>query len=172
MPFYPAVPWQRPYALPTATVVSAWREAIGPEPLERLRDMLLAAIDTEHQAGPETALWAALSHAGPEGASVAGLMAGCGMSRSWVYYRLCEHARAGRAVQTRARLLAGRPAGPTGGWAGHRPGPAPGRRDRRRPPHGVTGSDRLSRPRLARACARGATLAPWTWTTRPVTGKG
>jgi hypothetical protein len=44
-----AVPWQRPYALPTATVVSAWREAAGPEPLERLRDMLLAAIDAEHR---------------------------------------------------------------------------------------------------------------------------
>lgn len=44
-----AVPWQRPYALPTATVASAWREAVGPEPLELLRDMLLAAIDTEHR---------------------------------------------------------------------------------------------------------------------------
>ena len=43
------MPWQRPYALPTATVASAWREAIGPEPLERLRDMLLAAIDGEHR---------------------------------------------------------------------------------------------------------------------------
>ena len=43
------VPWQRRYALPTATVASAWREAIGPEPLERLRDMLLAAIDAEHR---------------------------------------------------------------------------------------------------------------------------
>jgi hypothetical protein len=44
------VPWQRPYALPTATVASAWREAIGPEPLEGLRDLLLAAVDAEHQA--------------------------------------------------------------------------------------------------------------------------
>src|ERR1039457_6833728 len=43
------VPWQRPYALPTATLASAWREASGPEPLERLRDMLLAAIDGEHR---------------------------------------------------------------------------------------------------------------------------
>ena len=43
------VPWHRPYALPTATVASAWREAIGPEPLEQLRDMLLAAIDAEHR---------------------------------------------------------------------------------------------------------------------------
>jgi hypothetical protein len=44
-----AVPWQRPYALPTATVASAWREAVGPGPLEQLRDMLLAAIDAEHR---------------------------------------------------------------------------------------------------------------------------
>ena len=42
------VPWQRPYALPAATVVSAWRDALGAGPLERLRDLLLAAIDTEH----------------------------------------------------------------------------------------------------------------------------
>jgi hypothetical protein len=43
-----AVPWQRPYALPTATVACAWREAVGPGPLEQLRDLLLAAIDAEH----------------------------------------------------------------------------------------------------------------------------
>jgi hypothetical protein len=35
-----AVPWQRRYALPTATVASAWREAVGPGPLEELRDLL------------------------------------------------------------------------------------------------------------------------------------
>ena len=45
-----AVPWQRPYQLPTATVFSAWREAIGCQPLEQLRDLLLAAVDGEHQA--------------------------------------------------------------------------------------------------------------------------
>jgi hypothetical protein len=44
-----AVPWQRRYALPTATVVSTWREALGPGPLEELRDLLLAAIDAEHR---------------------------------------------------------------------------------------------------------------------------
>jgi hypothetical protein len=43
-----AVPWQRPYTLPTATVVSTWREALGPEPLEQLRDRLLAAASAEH----------------------------------------------------------------------------------------------------------------------------
>jgi hypothetical protein len=45
------VPWQRPYALPTATVASAWRKAVGPEPLEQVRDMLLAAVGAGHQAG-------------------------------------------------------------------------------------------------------------------------
>jgi hypothetical protein len=44
-----AVPWHRPYALPTATVASTWREAVGPGPLQELRDMLLAAIDAEHR---------------------------------------------------------------------------------------------------------------------------
>ena len=38
--------------------------------------------------------------AGPDGAPITDLMAACGMGRSWVYYRLREHAQAGRAVQT------------------------------------------------------------------------
>ena len=44
----PLVPWQRPYRAPTATVACTWREALGPRPLERLRDRLLAGIDAEH----------------------------------------------------------------------------------------------------------------------------
>ena len=44
------VPWQRPYRVPTAAVACTWREAIGPAPLERLRDMLLAGIDGEHRS--------------------------------------------------------------------------------------------------------------------------
>jgi len=43
-----AVPWQRPYQLPTATVVCTWRQAIGAQPLEQLRERLLAALDAEH----------------------------------------------------------------------------------------------------------------------------
>jgi hypothetical protein len=43
-----AVPWQRPYQVPTATVVCTWRQAIGPRPLQQLRDRLLAALDAEH----------------------------------------------------------------------------------------------------------------------------
>lgn len=42
------VPWQRPYRLPTATVATTWRQAIGPDPLQRLRDRLLAGVDAEH----------------------------------------------------------------------------------------------------------------------------
>ena len=44
-----AVPWQRPYALPTATVACTWREALGPGPLEQLRDLVLAGVDAEHR---------------------------------------------------------------------------------------------------------------------------
>ena len=36
-------------AVPTATVACAWREAVGPGPLEQLRDLLLAGIDAEHR---------------------------------------------------------------------------------------------------------------------------
>ena len=44
-----AVPWQRPYAPPTATVFSTWREALGPGPLEQLRDLVLAGTDAGHR---------------------------------------------------------------------------------------------------------------------------
>jgi hypothetical protein len=44
------VPWQRPYRVPTAAVACTWREAIGPAPLEQLRDLLLAAVDGEHRS--------------------------------------------------------------------------------------------------------------------------
>jgi hypothetical protein len=43
------VPWQRPYRVPTAAVACTWREALGPAPLERLRDMTLAGVDGEHR---------------------------------------------------------------------------------------------------------------------------
>jgi len=44
-----AVPWQRPWAVPTPAVASAWRGAVGAEPLEWLRNLLLAGIGAEHQ---------------------------------------------------------------------------------------------------------------------------
>jgi hypothetical protein len=43
------VPWQRPYQVPTATVASTWRDAVGPGPLQELRDRVLAGIDAGHR---------------------------------------------------------------------------------------------------------------------------
>jgi DNA segregation ATPase FtsK/SpoIIIE, S-DNA-T family len=66
---------------------------------------------------PETALWDALTGASPDGVCVADLAAACGRTQRWVYYRLREHALAGRAVQvTRGYWRAARPADgrPTG----------------------------------------------------------
>ena len=44
------VPWQRPYRAPTAAAACIWREALGPAPLERLRDLVLAGVDGEHRS--------------------------------------------------------------------------------------------------------------------------
>jgi hypothetical protein len=43
------VPWQRPYRVPTAAAACTWREAIGPAPLQRLQDLVLAGVDGEHR---------------------------------------------------------------------------------------------------------------------------
>jgi hypothetical protein len=45
-----AVPWQRPHAVPSPTVLSTWRTAIGEAPLQQLQRELLAAVGTEHRA--------------------------------------------------------------------------------------------------------------------------
>jgi hypothetical protein len=44
------VPWQRPYRVPTAAAACTWRDALGPAPLERLRDLALAGVDGEHRS--------------------------------------------------------------------------------------------------------------------------
>ena len=44
------VPWQRRYQAPTATVACTWRKALGPGPLEELRDLVLAGVDASHRA--------------------------------------------------------------------------------------------------------------------------
>ncbi|GAA1259908.1 hypothetical protein GCM10009677_08740 [Sphaerisporangium rubeum] len=47
----------------------------------------------------ENTLWTALRDAPGEGMSIEDLMRQTGMGRSWVYYRLQEHARSGRVAQ-------------------------------------------------------------------------
>jgi hypothetical protein len=44
-----AVPWQRPHTVPSGTVLSTWRTAIGEAPLQQLQRELLAAVVTEHR---------------------------------------------------------------------------------------------------------------------------
>jgi S-DNA-T family DNA segregation ATPase FtsK/SpoIIIE len=81
---------------------------------------------------PETALWDALNDAGSEGVSVGELEAASGMGRSWVYYRLQEHAKAGRAVQVRRGYWrAVRPSEGRSGDGRPPPRPQPGRPPRR-----------------------------------------
>jgi S-DNA-T family DNA segregation ATPase FtsK/SpoIIIE len=64
---------------------------------------------------PETALWAALRDAGPEGVTVAELVTATGKGRTWVYDRLRECAAAGRVIQTTRGYW--RAAGPGDGQA-------------------------------------------------------
>ena len=70
-----------------------------------------ASVNADTSPRPETALWDALVDAGPKGISIAELETICGLTRRWVYYRLQEHANAGRAVQVRR-----------GYWRAARPG--------------------------------------------------
>jgi hypothetical protein len=44
-----AVPWNTPWRAPSATVLSTWRAAIGPGPLEDLQQVVLAAACAEHR---------------------------------------------------------------------------------------------------------------------------
>jgi hypothetical protein len=44
-----SVPWQRPHAVPSGTVLSTWRAAIGEAPLHQLQQELLAAVGAEHR---------------------------------------------------------------------------------------------------------------------------
>jgi hypothetical protein len=43
------VPWQHPYQVPTAKVLSTWRTAVGPAPLAGLQARLLTAVGAEHR---------------------------------------------------------------------------------------------------------------------------
>jgi hypothetical protein len=44
------VPWQRPHTVPSGTVLSTWRAAIGEAPLRELQREWLAAVVAEHRA--------------------------------------------------------------------------------------------------------------------------
>jgi S-DNA-T family DNA segregation ATPase FtsK/SpoIIIE len=85
-------------AMPAPVPDTPWT---APEPPQDGTDGPPRGDDQGERPRPETALWDALVDAGPEGASVTELTAACGMARRWVYYRLQEHATAGRAVQVR-----------------------------------------------------------------------
>jgi S-DNA-T family DNA segregation ATPase FtsK/SpoIIIE len=88
----------------------------APEPPQDAPEPPPRGNDRDEPQRPETALWDALVDAGPEGVSVGELAALCHRTRRWVYYRLQEHAEAGRAVQVRrgywqaARSAGGPPA--------------------------------------------------------------
>ena len=47
-----AVPWQRPHAVPSPTVLSTWRTAIGEAPLQQLQRELLAAVAPRRRRAP------------------------------------------------------------------------------------------------------------------------
>jgi len=90
----------------------------APEPPQEATGGPPRSDDGDEGPRPETALRDALADAGPEGVSVRELAALCHRTRRWVYYRLQEHAQAGRAVQARRGYWrAARPAGgpPPGG---------------------------------------------------------
>jgi len=43
------VPWQRPFRVPGPKVMSTWRATLGPAPLARLQERLLATVGAEHR---------------------------------------------------------------------------------------------------------------------------
>lgn len=45
-----SVPWRRAHTVPSGTVLSTWRTAIGESPLRELRERVLAAVVAEHRA--------------------------------------------------------------------------------------------------------------------------
>ena len=86
------------------------------------------AAGGDDRDGPEMALWAALTSAGPDGVPVGELLALTGMARPTLYRHLQAHVRAGRAVQVARGYWRA-----TGPGTPDRPGMPP-RSDRRHPP--------------------------------------
>ncbi len=106
------------YALPATDKPDAGPPA-GPGRAEPPPNCPACPTPEDDPSGAGRALWDALTHAGPDGAGIADLLAETGMTRPTLYRHLAAHARAGRARQTRR-----------GHWtATHPPGRRPG------PPH-------------------------------------
>jgi len=79
--------------MPTPRASPDHGEQSQPAPVPPSADPRREVID------PHRALLAALRDAPPDGATIAELIAACGMRRSWVYAQLRQHAHAGRANQ-------------------------------------------------------------------------
>ena len=62
-----AVPWRRAHPVPSPTVLSTWRAAIGPAPVRELQRLLLGAVVAEHRDG------------GPAGVEPVGVEVGGGL---------------------------------------------------------------------------------------------
>jgi len=67
-----AVPWRREHGVPSGTVLSRWRTAIGSAPLQQLQQQWLAGVEA---AGID----AASAHVGAEGCDGAGIDVGGGL---------------------------------------------------------------------------------------------
>ena len=82
----------------------------APNGSQNREQILDAELVEDPPADPASALWAALLAAPVDGLSLPDLIRSTGLSRSWVYERLHEHAQAGRAYQvTRGRWRANTP---------------------------------------------------------------
>jgi S-DNA-T family DNA segregation ATPase FtsK/SpoIIIE len=88
------------YALPPAGDDPPAGRRPGPGRAEPPPDSRAVPGPHDDTSGPAGALWDALSAAGPDGAPIADLLAGTGMTRPTLYRHLAAHARAGRARQT------------------------------------------------------------------------
>jgi S-DNA-T family DNA segregation ATPase FtsK/SpoIIIE len=89
----PAPAQPEPEKMPPA---SRWPQAGVRWPHNPGQDLM----PSHEQGSPETALWDALSHAGPDGVPAGVLLQVTGMSKTTLYRRLRALATAGRAVQT------------------------------------------------------------------------
>lgn len=97
----------RPLLDPLSQHAAADHNAARPVPPIVLPPPTAVDEQTARDDNPNIALWIALRRAPGHGLSVRELMTATGMSRSWVYYRLHDHASTGRAIQvSRGRWVA------------------------------------------------------------------